>query len=252
VGGLRRRGPVTWPFALPRPALSRRPRAVSSGCGVARRRARAQACRTVRSTDLQLVPVLTSFSPPACFLERRPSSPSASDAGIHSRSSTALTGRLRFRSLAVRALVRPSVFSERASHEVPGFRGRLLARPARALGRSRRCCRGSPLVGPSRPPGGETALALRRLLAANQWIAETSAVVEPILRRPSPHSLPLESLLVPGAKARPISLTARKRGAPAKRRGPHGDRRPRPDHSDRRRGRQRGGLPPGGDRGGIL
>ncbi len=28
VGGLRRRGPVTWPFALPRPAPSRRPRAV--------------------------------------------------------------------------------------------------------------------------------------------------------------------------------------------------------------------------------
>ncbi len=56
---------------------------------------------------------------------------------------------------------------------------------------------------------------LRSLLAANQWIAETSAVVEPILRGPSPHSLPIESLLVPEAKARPISSRARKRGVPA-------------------------------------
>ncbi len=61
VGGLRRRGPVTCGFAGSRPAPSRRPRAVSSGCGVARRCARAQACRTARSTDLQFVPVLTSF-----------------------------------------------------------------------------------------------------------------------------------------------------------------------------------------------
>src|SRR6266545_3380939 len=43
VGGLRQRGPVTWPFALPRPAPSRRPRAVLHGSEVARRRARAQA-----------------------------------------------------------------------------------------------------------------------------------------------------------------------------------------------------------------
>ncbi len=53
---------------------------------------------------------------------------------------------------------------------------------------------------------------LRSLLAANQWIAETSAVVEQILRRPSPHSLPIESLLLPEAKARPRSSRARNRG----------------------------------------
>ena len=57
---------------------------------------------------------------------------------------------------------------------------------------------------------------LRSLLAANQWIAESSAVVEPILRGPSPHSLPIESLLVPEAKARPRSSRARKRGVLAR------------------------------------
>jgi hypothetical protein len=51
---------------------------------------------------------------------------------------------------------------------------------------------------------------IRSLLAANQWIAETSAVVEPILRGRSPRSLPIESLLVPEAKARPISSRGEK------------------------------------------
>ena len=74
---------------------------------------------------------------------------------------------------------------------------------------------------------------LRSLLAANQWIAESSAVVEPILRGPSPHSLPIESLLVPEAKARPRSSRARKRGVLARLGELDGHSGPRPDHSGR-------------------
>jgi hypothetical protein len=43
-------------------------------------------------------------------------------------------------------------------------------------------------------------------------------VVGPILKGRGPHSLPIESPLVPEAKARPVSSRARKRGVPGKRR----------------------------------
>jgi hypothetical protein len=79
VGGLRPKGPVTWPFALPQPAASRRPSAVLHGSGVARRRARTLARKTARSTDLQ-------FVPPAHLLHRRrarlPQPPPSSPFGI--------------------------------------------------------------------------------------------------------------------------------------------------------------------------
>jgi hypothetical protein len=68
---------------------------------------------------------------------------------------------------------------------------------------------------------------LGSLLAANQWIAEASVVVEPILRRPTPHSLPIESLLVPEAKARPISSSGEKTWSPGKGRGTGWRQRPR-------------------------
>ena len=216
VGGLRRRGPVTCGFAGSRPAPSRRPRAVSSGCGVARRRARAQACRTARSTDLQFVPVLTSFF-------RRPhASFSAGRARLRHPTRAFTRGRPRHSPGA------PVPIARRPS-----------ARPASGLLRAllaMRCPGSGPSVRPSgsrlgpvapvlprvsaRQPeptaGWRDCPRLRSLLAANQWIAETSAVVEPILRRPSPHSLPIESLLLPEAKARPISSRARKRGVPAR------------------------------------
>jgi hypothetical protein len=153
VGGLRQRGPVTWPFALPHPAPSRRPRAISGGCGVARRRARAQACRTARSTDLQFVPVLTSF-----FAARvLPSAPAELTFGIRRRHSlAAIHGTHGGASGPNRTP------SERSSglpcspsaprHEVPGFGAVCsLVRLASGDG-SRRCCRRSPLVSPSRPP----------------------------------------------------------------------------------------------------
>jgi hypothetical protein len=80
------------------------------------------------------------------------------------------------------------------------------ARPSGSrLGPFRRCCRGSPARQPEPTAGWRDCPRLRSLLAANQWIAESSAVVEPILRGPSPHSLPIESLLLPGVKARPTS-----------------------------------------------
>jgi hypothetical protein len=107
--------PVTCGSAGSRPAPSRRPRAVSSCCGVARRRAREQACRTARSTGLQFVPVLTSLLP----ARMPPSAPAELVFGIRRGHSLAVihgTHRvLGSRSLAVRALARPPVFSERAS-----------------------------------------------------------------------------------------------------------------------------------------
>ena len=233
---------MTCGFAGSRPAPSRRPRAVSSGCGVARRRARAQACRTARSTDLQFVPVLTSF-----FAARMlPSAPAE---------------------LAVRHPTR--AFTRGHPRHSPGapvpIARRPSARPASRLLRAllaMRCPGSGPSVRPSgsrlwtvapvlprvsaRQPeptaGWRDCPRLRSLLAANQWIAETSAVVEPILRRPSPHSLPIESLLVPEAKARPISSRARKRGVPATQGGRGGDRGPRPDHSGRQHGEPTRGL----------
>lgn len=221
VGGLRRRGPVTCGFAGSRPAPTRRPRAVSSGCGVARRRARAQACTTARSTDLQFVPVLTSLlparMPPACFLQRRPSSP-FSHAGIHSRSSTALTGCSGpDRSPSERSPDLPSSPSD-PRHEVPGF-GAVCSLVWLAPGTVARCCSGSPPRQPEPTAGWRDCPRLRSLFAANQWIVETSAVVEPILRGRSPRSLPIESLLVPNAKARPISSRGEKTWSPGKRRG---------------------------------
>jgi hypothetical protein len=76
------------------------------------------------------------FSPPACLLQRRPSSPSVSDAGIHSRSSTALTGC--FGPDRSPSECSPGLRSSPSAprHEVPGFGGRLLVRPARILDRS--------------------------------------------------------------------------------------------------------------------
>jgi hypothetical protein len=62
VGSLRQRGPVTWPFALPRPAPSRRPRAVLHGSEVSATPRSGAGAHTARSTDLQFVPMLTSSS----------------------------------------------------------------------------------------------------------------------------------------------------------------------------------------------
>jgi hypothetical protein len=88
----------------------------------------------------------------------------------------------------------------------------------------------------------------RSLLAANQWIAETSAVVEPILRRPSPHSLPIESLLVPEAKARPISWRGEKTWSLGKCRGTRWEQWPRAgSFGPWSMAGQRGGQWPGGD-----
>jgi hypothetical protein len=205
---------VTCAFALPHPAPSRRPRAVSNGCGVARRRARAQARRTARSTDLQFVPVLTSF-----FAARMvPSAPAELALGIrrgHSLAAIRGTHRsVRSRSLAVRALARPPSSPSASRHEVPGF--------GAACSLVRLACWTvapvSPRISARQPEptvGWRDCPRLRSLLAANQWIAETSAFVESILRGRSLHSLPIESLLVPEARARPRSSRARKRGVPA-------------------------------------
>jgi hypothetical protein len=52
----------------------------------------------------------------------------------------------------------------------------------------------------------------RSLLAATQWIADSSAVVEPILSGQSPHSLPIESTIITGhawRRARPPPVEGR-------------------------------------------
>lgn len=200
VGGLRRRGPVTCGFAGSRPAPSRRPRAVSSGCGGARHRAPSAGVQGAPGRRiLSSCPCSPPSSLPACFLQRRPSSPSASDADIHSRSSTALTGCSGpDRSPSERSPGLPSSPSA-PRHEVPGFG---------AVGLPVRLAPGTvapvlPRVSARQPEptaGWRDWPRPRSLLAANQWIAEASAVVEPILRGPSPQSLPIESLLVPEAR----------------------------------------------------
>jgi len=123
VGGLRPKGPVTWPFALPQPAPSRRPSAVLHGSGVARRRARTLARKTARSTDLQ-------FVPRAHLLHRRrarlpqppPSSPFGIRRGypfavIHGAHSGAPVSSAR------RPSARPAsrLLRARLLNEVPGF-----------------------------------------------------------------------------------------------------------------------------------
>jgi hypothetical protein len=188
-------------------------------------------------------------SPPACFLQRGPRSPSAFDAGIHSRSSTALTGCSGpDRSPSERL---PGLRSSPGAprREVPGFGA--VGSPVRL---------GCGTVAPVRPrvsarqpeptAGWRDCPRLGSLLAANQWIAEMSAVVEPILRRPSPHSLPIESLLLPETKATPISSGGEKMWGPGKGQGGlDGDSGPGPDRRARSTASQRRGQSPGGRRG---
>lgn len=192
VGGLRRKGPVTWPFVLPRPAPSRRPRAVSNGCGEARRRARAGA-HTIRSTDLQFVPVLTSFIAAArASFGPRPSSPFGIRRGHHSSSTGSPRCSGPVRSPSERSPGLPSSPSA-PRHEVPGFGAiwslvRLRVLDSRA---------GAAVDLRSSARAGRRWLDCRRLrslLAANQWIAEISAVVETDPERSespfTPHRVP--------------------------------------------------------------
>jgi hypothetical protein len=121
VGGLRRRGPVTWSFAGSRPASSRRPRAVHTGVGSAT--PRRGACAQDRQIDGSSVRARAHL-----LLRRRarvPQPPAELVFGIRREHPIAvahgLTGVLRSRSLAVRARARPCVFSEGAfSMRCPG------------------------------------------------------------------------------------------------------------------------------------
>jgi hypothetical protein len=224
VGGLRQRSAPT-PGAVAPPTRRLRER------GSATPRL-AQARRTGRSTDLQFVPVLTSFQGRhARVLSRRPSSSIGIRDGhpfavIHG-SLAALVPSAR------RPSARPAcrLLRGRLSYEVPGFgagcslirlamwdRRAGVAADLRSSARADRRWRG--------------CRRLRSLLAANQWIAETSAVVGPIVRGPSPHSLPIESPLVPGTGRGPFRREART-WSPGKRRGTGSGPWPRPDHSDR-------------------
>jgi hypothetical protein len=157
---------------------------------------------------------------------------------------------LRSRSLAVRALVQASrLLRARLAMRCPGS-----GPSVRSSGS--RCGTIAPVLPrisagePEPTAGGEIGRRLRSLLAASQWIAETSAVVRPILRGPSPHSLPIESPLVPGAGRGPFRRGARNWGVPDAKGGPGWDRGLGPDHSDGRAWRQREGLSPGGGQGG--
>ena len=93
VRGLRRGGPVTCGFALPRPAPSRRPRAAAHGRWGSATPRQGACANTAGSTDLQFVPVLTSLlAGHHASSGRRPNSPSAIRHGAPSRIS-AVAGR---------------------------------------------------------------------------------------------------------------------------------------------------------------
>jgi hypothetical protein len=220
VGSLRQRGPVTWPFALPRPAPSRRPRAVLHGSEVARRRARTQARTPPGRRIFQFVPMLTSSS----SLRTLPSATGWSSpfgiqrghpfAVIHGAHPVLRSTPLR------RPSVRPAsrLLRARLAMRCPGS-----GRSVRSSGSRYGPCAGvaADLRSSARADRRWRACRrLRSLLVANQWIAETSAVVRPILRGPSPHSLPMESPLVPGAWRGPSAERARKRGVQANGGGP--------------------------------
>ena len=160
-----------------------------------------------RSTDLQFVPVLTSFR----HHTRLPQAPDDLTFGIRRVHSLAVAPGLTrssgpVRSPSERSLGLPSPPGS-PPLRCPGFGAVCLARPARVFDRHagvavdfrwdsradrlrRACCR------------------LRIVLAANQWIAETPSFVGPILSGASPHSVPLGSTFpprrVPGAMVRPL------------------------------------------------
>ena len=131
VRGLRRRGPVTSGFALSRPALSRRLRAVAHGNVAARRRARARARTPSGRRILSSCPAhLPSFAARTASSGSRPSSPRPSGSVHLSRTSAGSAGA------PVPFARRPSArtglrfLRARLRHEVPGFGAVLIARPA--------------------------------------------------------------------------------------------------------------------------
>jgi hypothetical protein len=127
VGGLRPNSPVTCGFAVSRPALSRRPRAVGAGTTRFPWRARARAKERGRnlppSKGVQFVPVLTSFARRSGML-RQASAGIASRRAVRVRAASPSRCVLRaFGPRPPRALRSrfASFISELASHEVPGF-----------------------------------------------------------------------------------------------------------------------------------
>jgi hypothetical protein len=243
---------VTCGFAGSRPAPSRRPRAVSSSCGVARRCARAQACWTARSTDLQFVPVLTSFfaAAHASFSAGRARlrHPTRAFTRGRPRHSTGCSGPDR--SPSERSPGLPSSPST-PRHEVPGFGGQSVRPSGSRLGPFRRCCRGSPLViradrrvarlpSPSEPARGEPVD--RRDVCCCR--ADPEGSESPF----TPHRVPARCLR-PRRGRDPRgrdNVESRQRQA-----GLGGDSGLRPDHSDREHGeptrRRIAGRGQGGD-----
>ena len=219
MDGLRQRGPVTWPFALPRPAPSRRPRAVLHGSEVARAApGRRRAHRQVDGSSVRAHAHLLLVAAHASFSHGW-SSPFGIQRVHPSRSSTVLTRVLRSRPLR-RPSVCPACRLLRAclAMRCPGS-GPSVRSSGSRCGPSRR--NAADLRSPARADRRWRACRrLQSLLAANQWIAETSAVVEPIVRGRSPHSLPMVCPLVPGAWRGPFRRRARKRGVPANGGGP--------------------------------
>src|SRR5512132_3634219 len=131
--GLRRKGPVTCGFVGSRPATWRRPRAVAHGNAGARGAAPGRVPDTARSTDLQLVPVLTSLlRRSAPFVPPRPRSPLAIRQSALFADARGLAGA------PVPFARRPSapgglpIAPSAPPREVPGF-GAVIARPARSL-----------------------------------------------------------------------------------------------------------------------
>jgi hypothetical protein len=190
VGGLRRKGPVTWPFAPSRPAPSRRPRAATHGSGAARRRARARAHTPSGRRIFSSCPCSPPFSP----LAWRPQVAGRARLGHPAGTPCAeVRGPCRrfgpVRSPSERSHRLPDAPSA-PPPEVPGFGAvRSLVRltsqtVAPAMSRiSARCPNRSPVARQplpsdacSRPSGGLT------------W---TSSVVCSIVRGPSPHSVPI-------------------------------------------------------------
>jgi hypothetical protein len=152
VGGLRRRDPVTCGFAGSRPAPSRRPRAVSSGLWGSATPGPSAGVQD-RQVDGSSVPArahLPSPRPHASF--------SAGRARLQHPTRAFTRGRPRHSPgapvpIARRPSARPASRLLRAllAMRCPGS-GPSVRPSGSRLGRSRRCCRGSPLVSPSRLP----------------------------------------------------------------------------------------------------
>jgi hypothetical protein len=234
VGGLRRKGPVTWPFALPRRARSRRPRAVPAAMGQARRRARARARIPPGRRIFSSCPCSPpSFAARKASLGRRPSLAFDHPAQGSLRGPPRPSPTPWSPSLAVRAsFTGLRLLRARLRREVPGFGpSRSLIRPASVT-----VAPTVPRISarlPSRRPVARQPSPSGACLRPSGGSPSRLQVVCSMLSAAGPHSAPPDSAfaprLVPGARRGQSFWGVEKTWSPAQKRGPGRDRAPRWD-----------------------